>query len=85
MVSYDISDIDDMLLNAIDQDEKYPLRFSFYFKPGHPKSEELKAWFELHDVNYTVFEQNQLGGIQDACVWFNDKPDMAVMFKLRFG
>lgn len=85
MVSYDINSIEEHLLQIVDQDERNPLWFRFYYKPGHPKSEELKEWFEQHDVKYTVFEQNHADGMQDACVQFDNAPDLAVLFKLRFG
>lgn len=85
MVSYDIDKLFEYQMNSIFQYDDDPLKYSFFFQPGHPASEEFKKWFEDHGVDYTVFEQNYAGGVQDACVWFNDKPDMAVMFKLRFG
>ena len=85
MASFNIDNTMDHQMTIFSPYDNDPLKFRFFFQPGNPASEEFKKWFEDHGVRYTVFEQNYIGGVQEACVWFNDRPDMAVLFKLRFG
>jgi hypothetical protein len=60
------------------------LYFDFNYLEGHPKSEELKEWFDLHKVDFFVAEQNLVGLPEKGGVDFRDRPDLAVLFKLRF-
>lgn len=86
MLHYDQDTVEAMLLDSKPlQHETNPLFFRFYFKPGHPYSEELKTWFDDHKVEFTVFEQNYAEGMNEACVDFRDDPGMAVLFKLAHG
>ena len=71
-------------LSVVVQRATEPLYFDFLFKPGHPSSEALKAWFEEHNIDYYVSEYYPEGFIESGGVSFCDNPDLAVLFKLRF-
>jgi hypothetical protein len=86
MLHYDYNLVESMLLDAKPTPhERNPLFYQFHFKPGHPFSEQLKTWFEDHNVEFTVFEQNREEHMNEACVDFSKDPPMAVLFKLTFG
>lgn len=76
------------IADKINQDSDNSLRFMFSIVRGNETSERLISWFDEHNAHEYLLFSDQTSNVPTypdfGEVYFRDRPDLAVLFKMTF-